>query len=111
MKTIKAYVRTNVTKQVIKKLESCGIKNMTVEKVDEIAQWGDQQANIYSLEYLEKYNLVEKIEFVCDDKEADTLGELIKTNSMSGHDDNGFIIIQPIDNMITISNKQQESLI
>ena len=103
MKTIKAYVRTNVTKQVIKKLEGYGIKNMTVEKVDEIAQWGDQQANMYSLEYLEKYNSIEKIEFVCDDSEADTLGELIKTNSKSGHDDNGFIIIQPADKLITIS--------
>ena len=105
MKTIKAYVRTNVTKQVIKKLEGCGIKNMTVEKVDEIAQWGDQQANIYSLEYLEKYNSVEKIEFVCDDRDAELLGELIKTNSRSGHDDNGVIIVQPADRVIVIPIK------
>ena len=105
MKTIKAYVRTDVTKRVIKKLDEKGVKNMMVERIDEIAQWEDRQAQFYSIEYLEKYNTIEKIEFVCEDRDVETLCELIKINSKSGHDDDGVIIVQPAEKMITISNK------
>ncbi|MFA5805840.1 MAG: P-II family nitrogen regulator [Melioribacteraceae bacterium] len=106
MKTIKAYVRTDVTKKVIKKLEEKGVKNMMVERIDEIAQWEDKEARLYSLEYLEKYNVIEKIEFVCEDKDVEILCELIKVNSKTGHDDNGVIIVQPAEKIIPISTKK-----
>jgi len=106
MKTIKAYVRQDVATRVIKKLEQSGVKNMMVEKIDETVQWEDRQAQIYSLEYLEKYNAIEKIEFVCEDCTVDILCELIKRNSKAGRDDDGVIIVQPAEKkMISISSK------
>ncbi len=111
MKTIKAYVRQDVAKQVIKKLEQNGVKNMMVERIDEIAQWEDKQAQIYSLEYLEKYNAIEKIEFVCEDCNVDNLCELIKKNSKAGRDDDGVIIVQPTERMISISTKPNDQTV
>ncbi len=108
MKTIKAYVRTNVTKSVIKKLEESGVKNMMVERINEIAQWEDKEAELYSIEYLEKYNIVDKIEFVCEDNDAENLCQIIKINSKSGHEDNGVIIVQPAEKIIQISKKYSE---
>ena len=108
MKTIKAYVRTNVTKSVIKKLEESGVKNMMVERINEIAQWEDQEAELYSIEYLEKYNVVDKIEFVCEDKDVEKLCELISKYSKSGHQDNGVIIVQSAEKIIQIPEKYSE---
>jgi len=111
MKTINAYVRTEVANQVIKKLEEMGVKNTMVEKIDEIAQWEDRQEQYYLIEYLEQHNLIEKIEFECEDRDAKMLCELIKINSKSGHDDHGVIIVQPAEKMITTSSQTNDEAV
>jgi len=110
MKTINAYVHTEVTNQVVKTLEEKGVKDLTVKKIDEIVHWEDRD-QFYLDEYLEKHNLIEKIEFVCEDRDAKMFCELIKINSKLSTSDDGVIVVQPAEKMITTSLKTNDDVV
>lgn len=99
MKTIKAFIRTRVAQQVIKKLENYGVKNITVEQLDEPLISREKQEQKFHYEILEKYNTNEKIEFVCEDKNVDFFCSIIKMNSKAGPDDEGVILVQQMNNV------------
>ena len=102
MKTVKAFVNEEITKLIIKMLGKASIKNIMVEKVDEIADWEDQNALLYSLKYFEKYNHFEKIEFLCDDDRVNAIIEVIQEYSRTGKYDEGLILVQPVDQIVRI---------
>lgn len=108
MKTIKAFVRIGVTKQVVQKLEDAGIKNVVVHRIDELDDCCDSKTKRYTLEFMDTYNAIDKIEFLCDDKLVEKFTELIKVNSKTGHDDNGVIIVQQVESVIPISSRKIE---
>lgn len=105
MKIIKVCVHKEISKQLIKKLEENGAINIMIENIEEIADWNDKDAQIYSLEYLEKYNRMVKIEFLCNENKVDELCNIIKNNSKTGHYDEGAIIIQQTEKFIPLAKK------
>lgn len=109
MRIIKAFVHNEVAEFVIKKLEKNGVKNIMVEQIEEISDWSNKSAEIHSLEFLEKYNIMVKIEFACPDNELKNLCDLIKSNSKTGNYDEGLIIVQPAEKLIYVSSKHTES--
>ncbi|MEW6702051.1 MAG: P-II family nitrogen regulator [Bacteroidota bacterium] len=108
MKTIKAFVRMGVTKQVVQKLEDAGIKNVIVHRIDELDDCCDSKTKRYTLEYMDTYNVIDKIEFLCDDNLVERFTELIKINSKTGRDDSGVVIVQHTESVIPISSKKLE---
>lgn len=106
MKEIKAYIRKQKAEIVIEKLEAAGVKGMTVLDAAALAAWADQEAFSYSIEYVQKYSTVVKLEMVCEDKDADILSEIIAKYGRTGKPGDGMIFVSPIEKSIKIKNNQ-----
>lgn len=106
MKEIKAYVRKQKADTVISKLEEAGVKGMTVIDVAALAGWADKESYSYSIQYVEKYSMVVKLEIVCEDEDADKLTEIISTVGRTGKSGDGMIFISPVEKSVKIKNNQ-----
>jgi nitrogen regulatory protein P-II 1 len=72
MKEITSYIRHDKADIVIEKLEEAGVKGMTLLDANALAEWADSEAFSLSIEYVQKYSKVIKIELICNaDKSGD----------------------------------------
>jgi nitrogen regulatory protein P-II 1 len=106
MKEMKAYIRKSMADRVIQKLEEVGVKGMTVIDVAALAGWADKESFSYSIEYVEKYSIVEKLEIVCEEKDTDVLSNIIVQYGKTGNSEDGMIFVSPIEKSIKIRNNQ-----
>jgi nitrogen regulatory protein P-II 1 len=102
MKEIKAYVRKERADIIIEKLENAGVKGMTVLDANALAEWADKNAFSFSIEYVQKYSTVVKLEIVCDDAETDKLVNVIAKYGKTGNPGDGMIFISTIDSSLKI---------
>jgi nitrogen regulatory protein P-II 1 len=102
MKKIIAYIRNNKADIVIEKLEEAGVKGMTLLDANALAEWADQDAFSFSIEYVQKYTKVVKIELVCNNEDSDKLVQLIAENAHTGHSGDGWIFVSPIEKAVRI---------
>lgn len=102
MKEIKAYIRREKADIVIEKLEDAGVKGMTVIDVYALFEWADKESFSYSIEYVEKYSKVIKLEIVCGDDETDKLVDVIARYGHTGKSGDGMIFISTIDSSLKI---------
>ncbi|KAB2847721.1 MAG: P-II family nitrogen regulator, partial [Ignavibacterium sp.] len=89
---------------IIEKLENAGVKGMTVLDANALAEWADKKAFSFSIEYIEKYSTVVKLEIVCDDSETDNLVDVIAKYGKTGHSGDGMIFISNIEKSVKIKN-------
>ena len=68
MKEIKAYIRDGTDNIVIERLEEAGVKGMTLLDANALAEWADSEAFSFSIEYVQKYSKVVKIELICNNE-------------------------------------------
>jgi nitrogen regulatory protein P-II 1 len=106
MKEMKAYIRKSMADRVIQKLEEVGVKGMTVIDVAALAGWADKESFSYSIEYVEKYSIVEKLKIVCEVKDTDVLTNTIVQYGKTGNSEDGMIFVSPIEKSIKIRNNQ-----
>lgn len=102
MKEIKAYIRKEKADKVIEKLEEAGVKGMTVLDANALAEWADKKAFSFSIDYVEKYSTVVKLEIVCEDDDAEKLTGVIAKYGKSGNSGDGMIFISGIEKSIKI---------
>jgi len=110
MKEIKVYLRKSMADRVIQKLEQAGVKGMTVIDVAALAGWADNESFSYSIEYVEKYSTVVKIEIVCEDKDTDILTDIIVKYGKTGKPGDGMLFVSPIEKSVKIKNNQINTL-
>ncbi|MCH9028903.1 MAG: P-II family nitrogen regulator [Bacteroidetes bacterium] len=67
-----------------------------------LAEWADKEAFSYSIEYVQKYSRVVKIELVCNDSNVDKLVNVISTYGETGRSGDGWIFVSPIDKAVRI---------
>ena len=106
MKEIKAYIRKQKADIVIEKLENAGVKGMTVLDVAALAEWADKESFSYSINYVQKYSTVVKLEIVCEDSDTEILAEIIQKYGKTGESGDGMIFISPVEKSIKIKNNQ-----
>ena len=106
MKEIKAYIRHTKADIIIEKLEQAGVKGMTVIDVYALHEWADKNKFSYSIEFVEKYSKVIKLEIVCDDNETDVLCAIIAKYGHTSHRGDGMIFISDVVKTIKIKNGQ-----
>jgi hypothetical protein len=70
MKEVKAYVRCQKVESVIETLEAAGIDGITIIDVMGLGPLADPSTSKYSIECVERYSDVAKIEVVCADEEG-----------------------------------------
>ena len=110
MKEIKAYVRHKMADIVIRKLEEAGVGGMTVLNANALAGWADQEAFSYSIEYVEKYSKMVKIELICRDEVSDRLTEVISEYARTGKSGDGWIFVSPVEKAIRIKTGEVNNL-
>jgi len=102
MKKIIAYIRKEKADIVIEKLEEAGVKGMTLLDANALAEWADKDAFSFSIEYVQKYSSVVKIEMVCNDEDSDNLVQIISETGRTGHSGDGWIFVSPVDKAVRI---------
>lgn len=107
MKEIKAYIRKEQAEIVIRKLEMAGVTGMTVLDANALSQWADSESFSYSIELVQKYSTVVKIELICNDDKVDKLTEVIKKYGYTGKSGDGWIFISDIEKAIRIRTGEE----
>ena len=102
MKKIIAYIRHNKADIVIEKLEEAGVKGMTILDANALAEWADREAFSFSIEYVQKYTKVVKIELVCSNEESDKLVDVITKYAQTGKSGDGWIFVSPVEKAVRI---------
>lgn len=102
MKKIIAYIRNEKAEITIEKLEEAGVKGMTILDANALAEWADKESFSYSIEYVEKYSRVVKIELVCNNEDSDMLVNVIAKYAHTGNSGDGWIFVSTIDKAVRI---------
>ena len=102
MKEIKAYIRHDKADIVIEKLEEAGVKGMTLLDANALAEWADSEAFSFSIEYVQKYSKVVKIELICNNEDSDKLINIISKFAHTGKSGDGWIYVTPVEKAVRI---------
>jgi len=107
MKEIKAYIRHEKAEIVIRKLEEAGVTGMTVLDANALANWADDLIFSYSIEYVQKYSRVVKIELICNKEQLDKLISVIAKYGHTGQSGDGWIFVSDIKKAIRIKTGKE----
>ncbi|PIW70271.1 MAG: P-II family nitrogen regulator [Ignavibacteriales bacterium CG12_big_fil_rev_8_21_14_0_65_30_8] len=102
MKKIIAYIRKEKADITIEKLEAAGVNGMTIIDANALAKWADKKYFSYSIEYVEKYSRVIKLELVCNNEDSDMLVNLISKYAHTGQSGDGWAFVSTIDKAVRI---------
>lgn len=103
MKEIKAYLREYKIETVISELIKIGIVNMTVIDLMAIGKGLiDPEKSPYSIELVQKYSEVAKLEIIVPDDDVDVTIDTIRKAAYSGQRGDGIIFVSSISEAIKI---------
>lgn len=113
MREIKAYIRCSKVDNVLSKLEAIGIQNITVIDVMAMGRgMVDKKHYKYSIDCIDRYSTVAKLEVVCSDGHADEIIDTIKSSAYTGQSGDGLILSSPVDFAMKIrSGKTGETVL
>jgi nitrogen regulatory protein PII len=75
---------------------------MTLLDANALAEWADKEAFSFSIEYVQKYTKVVKIELVCSDDKTDKLLGIISKYAHTGKSGDGWIFVTPVEKAVRI---------
>lgn len=107
MKEIKAYVRIRRMDDVVRALEVAGFTRMTIIDVSALGKLADSKEAKYSIEFVEKYSRMAKIELVCQDRDADAVVTIIQQNGCTHQHGDGIIFVAPVERAVRIRTAEE----
>jgi nitrogen regulatory protein P-II 1 len=102
MKEIKAYVRAERVDNVVRTLEQAGFCCMTIVNVSGLGGFSDPPKAKYSIEYVEKYSKVVKIELVCNDEQVDQAIDAFIEGGRTHKSGDGIVFVSPVERAVKI---------
>lgn len=102
MKEIKAYVRVSIANQVVQGLEGAGFGSMTIIDVSALGRLADPTHSKYSMEYIDKYSRMAKIELVCSSEDALRVVDVIRACGCTHQPGDGIIFVSPVERAVKI---------
>ena len=102
MKEIKAYIRTERAEDILETLAGSGIVDVTLIDVMGCGHLMDPNNCKYSIEYVERYSKLAKLELVCKDEEVEHIISMIRKNAYTGMPGDGKIFVTPVEQAIKI---------
>lgn len=97
MKEIKAYTKCSRVENVIQGLNKIGVENMTIIDVMALGKsMVDPKHFKYSINCVEKYSDVAKIEIICADEDADEIIKVVQSESHSGQRGDGVVFVSDV---------------
>lgn len=98
MREIKAYIRTKKVEETIGALEQIGIQNMTVIDVMALGcGMLDSEHYKYSMEFVERYSTIAKLEVICANDDSERIVETIRSTAYTGQKGDGLILVSPVE--------------
>jgi len=107
MKEIKAYVRVAALNEVVRALEREGFRSMTIIDVSALGGLADPKESTYSLEFVEKYSKMAKIEFVCKDNDAEKAVAIIAKRGCTHQHGDGIVFVSDIERAVKIRTGEE----
>lgn len=102
MKEIKAYIRTEKAEEVIETLAEAGIHDVTVIDVMGCGHLMDPHNCKYSIEFVDRYSRLAKLELLCRDEEVERIVSMIREAAYTGMKGDGKIFVTPIEYIVKI---------
>lgn len=102
MKEIKAYVRCEKVDEVIDALERAGIEGITVIDVMGLGLLADPRSAKYSMECVERYSKVAKLEVVSRDNDVHRILEIVRKNAYTGTRGDGLIFVTSVEMAVKV---------
>lgn len=102
MKEIKAYIRTQKAEEVIEMLAEAGIHDVTVIDVMGCGHLMDPHNCKYSIEFVDRYSRLAKLELVCRDEAVGRAVDIIRKAAYTGMAGDGKIFVTQIEYAIKI---------
>jgi nitrogen regulatory protein P-II 1 len=75
---------------------------MTLLDANALAAWADKEAFSFSIEYVQKYTKVVKIELICNNEDSDKLIDVITKYAHTGKSGDGWIFVSPVEKAVRI---------
>ena len=105
MKKIEAFIRSDKLNQLVKKLNSMGLKELNVLEAKNFNQDLIESEALGDLKI--KFTPETKIEFVVNYTEVDKYLEAIKSTVQTGELDDGKIYVSDVENSVKISTGEE----
>ena len=102
MKAVKAYIRCEKAEEVVSALVEKGIRSITLINVMGMGLLADPHTAKYSMECVEQYSKVAKLEIVCSDDRVHEIVETIRSAAYTGLKGDGMIYVTPVEMAIKI---------
>ena len=102
MKAVKAYIRTIKVDEVVQALEKAGVCDMTLIDVMAVGSQADPKDSKFSVELVQKYAKVAKLEIVCTDDKIHSIVEVLREAAYTGAPGDGIIYITPVEMAVKI---------
>lgn len=102
MKAVKAYIRTAKVEEVVHALEESGVCDMTVIDVMAVGHQADPGDSKFSMELMERYAKVAKLEIVCEDERIHSIVEILRKAAYTGRSGDGMVYVTPVEMAVKI---------
>ncbi len=103
MKEVKAYIKSYKVENVINGLHEIGIENMTVIDVMALGKsMVDPEHYKYSIECVERYSEVAKIEIIAPDEDVSAIVDVVRSRAYTGERGDGVIFVSEVQEAIKI---------
>ncbi len=109
MKEIKAYVRKVKVEEVVHALKKMGISDLTILDVMEVGERADPGKLKLSVELVERYARVSKLEIVCGDEVVPKTVQTLRKAAYTGARGDGIIYVTPVERAIKIRTGKAEA--
>ncbi|HKJ67503.1 MAG TPA: P-II family nitrogen regulator [bacterium] len=103
MREVKAIVRCEKVGGIIEALEQEGIQAFVVDNIMGVGSHLIDPKNVdYSMECVEQYTKMAKLEFICRENRLEKYLHLIRHHAYSGGSGDGYVYITPVETMMQI---------
>jgi len=108
MQEIKAYVRSEKVNAVLEALEKIGLTGVTVIDVMAVGPGLIDPEHVkYSMEYVERYSQIAKLEMICRGSDIDKIIDIIRKHAYTGGAGDGLIAVSEISRVVKIRSGRE----
>ncbi len=109
MREIKAYIRKIKVEETVHALEKIGVTDMTILDVMEIGRQADPCNLKLSIDLVEKYSKVSKLEIVCKNDKVKPIIKALREAAYTGAPGDGIIYVTPVEMSVKIRTGASET--
>jgi nitrogen regulatory protein PII len=100
---VKAYIRPERIDAVVRALDDLGVCQMTIIDVQALGKGMDPDSYRYSVEFIEKYSTLAKLELICPHVRVESLVEAIVREGRTGKAGDGYIYLTAVAQTFDLS--------